>query len=239
MPVVLPECVPNDGRSSGVSRWSNAFPEVMQMKFKSLFVAMSVAVAGTLAGCSDSASLSPGQGRIALRLTDAPFPLDQVESIEIFVVRVEAKAEVTTEDDVALDVEDGDASADGWIVLATPNEAFDLMELRNGVTEFLGDALVPAGEYHSVRLILDTQQSSVTLKNGMILTGTSSPSIVFPSASKTGIKVIFTSPIGVDEGETTDVLLDFDAEESFVLRGNTIEQNGLLFKPVIKAVIQD
>jgi hypothetical protein len=35
------------------------------------------------------------------------------------------------------------------------------------------------------------------------------------------------------------VLLDFDAEQSFVMRGNTILQNGLLFTPVIKATIQD
>ena len=38
--------------------------------------------------------------------------------------------------------------------------------------------------------------------------------------------------------ETTDVLLDFDAEESFVVRGSTILQNGLLFKPVIRASVQ-
>lgn len=193
---------------------------------------------GALASCSDN-STGPDQGRIAVRLTDAPFPLDQVESIDMFIVRVEAKLEPTTEADADEDVDDGDASNDGWIVLATPNASFDLMDLQNGVNVLLGEATVAAGSYHSIRLILDTDKSSVTLKDGMTLSGTSSPSIVFPSAGKSGIKVLFTTPVEVDEGETTELLLDFDAEESFVLRGNTIEQNGLLFKPVIKATVMD
>lgn len=190
---------------------------------------------GALVSCSDSEPMGPGEGRIALRLTDAPFPLDQVASIDVFVVRVEAKLGETTE----AEAENDEDSSGGWIVLSTPNASFDLMDLQNGVSVSLGDAPVAAGAYRSVRLILDTNQSSVTLKDGMILTGTSSPSIVFPSAGKTGIKVQFDSPILVDEGETTIVLLDFDAENSFVLRGNTITQNGLLFKPVIKASITD
>ena len=193
---------------------------------------------GALASCSDN-STGPDQGHIAVRLTDAPFPLDQVESIDMFIVRVEAKLEPTTEADADEDVDDGDASNDGWIVLATPNASFDLMDLQNGVNVLLGEATVAAGSYHSIRLILDTDKSSVTLKDGMTLSGTSSPSIVFPSVGKSGIKVLFSTPIEVDEGATTEVLLDFDAEESFVVRGNTILQNGLLFKPVIKATVID
>ena len=207
------------------------------MKFRPFLVA--ALALGALAGCSDNSSLNAGQGRISLRMTDAPFPLDEVESIDVFVVRVEAKTQATSEEDADVDVEDNDASSDGWIVLATPNKSFDLMDLRNGVTVFLGDAVVPAGNYQSIRLILNTDESKGTLKNGTVLTGTSTPSIMWPSAGRTGIKVIFNTGIVVDEGETTDVLLDFDAENSFVMRGNTILQNGLLFKPVIKATVMD
>ena len=207
------------------------------MKFRPLLAA--VFTLGALAACSDSSSLDEGEGRIAVRMTDAPFPLDEVESIDIFVVRVEAKTQVTTEEEAALDVEEDDAESDGWIVLAEPNEEFDLMDLRNGVSVFLGDAVVQAGDYRSFRLIIDTDQSSVTLKDGTVLTATSTPSIKFPSAGTSGIKVMLTEAVVVEEGATIDVLLDFDAEESFVLRGNTIMQNGLLFKPVIKASIQD
>lgn len=207
------------------------------MRARNLF-AVALA-AGAFLGCSDSNSISPGEGRIAVRLTDAPFPIDEVESIEVFIVRVEAKLQPTSDEDAALDIEDEEASTDGWIVLATPNALFDLMDLRNGVTVFLGDEDVPVGDYRSIRLILDTDQSSITLKDNTVLTGISDPSIKWPSAGRSGIKVLFDRPIEVDEGLTTDVLLDFDAEQSFVLRGNTILQNGLLFKPVIKATVTD
>jgi len=206
---------------------------------KARLLIASMAVLGTLLACSDdgSNSLAPGQGHIALRMTDAPFPLDSVQSIDVFVVRVEAKLESTTETDAAASVDANQSASNGWIVLATPNASFDLMDLQNGVSTFLGDATVAAGTYQSIRLILDTDKSSVTLQNNMKLTATSSPSILFPSAGKAGIKVLLISPVLVTAGETTDVLLDFDAEESFVLRGNTILQNGLLFKPVIKGTI--
>ena len=200
------------------------------------YLISSMVVFAALAGCSDS-SLAPGEGRIALRLTDAPFPLDSVESIDVFVVRIEAKAEATTEADAGASVQGEAAGSNGWVVLATPNASFNLMDLQNGVSVSLGDAEIAAGSYRSLRLILDTDQSSVTLKTGQTLSGVSTPSILFPSAGQTGIKVQFDTPIEVDEGATTHVLLDFDAGESFVVRGNTILQNGLLFKPVIRASI--
>ena len=201
---------------------------------------ISIAAMGALLACTDGGeSLAPGQGRIALRLTDAPFPIDSVESIDVFVVRVEAKLAATTEAEAAAAVEGDDAESDGWVVLATPNASFDLMDLRNGVSVAIGDAAVDAGAYRSIRLILDTEQSSVTLKNALVLDANSTPSILFPSAGQSGIKVLFDTPIQVAEGATTDVLLDFDAEASFVVRGNTIMQNGLLFKPVIRATIDE
>ena len=200
------------------------------------YLISSMVVFAALAGCSDN-GLGPGEGRIALRLTDAPFPLDSVEAIDVFVMRIEAKAEATTEADAQASVQGDAAGSDGWIVLATPNASFDLMDLQNGVSVSLGDAEIAAGAYRSLRLILDTNQSSVTLKTGMTLSGTSTPSIIFPSAGQSGIKVHFDTPIEVDEGATTNVLLDFDAGESFVLRGNTILQNGLLFRPVIRASV--
>jgi hypothetical protein len=38
-------------------------------------------------------------------------------------------------------------------------------------------------------------------------------------------------------GTETDLLIDFKVDQSFVLRGNSIDQNGLLFKPVVNASI--
>ena len=111
-------------------------------------------------------------------------------------------------------------------------QVHDLSQMTRAEAEGLvNDAIGAGGHPPCVRLWVR--------KDGTVLTAKSSPSIKFPSAGKSGIKVILTDDIVVDEGATTEVLLDFDAEESFVLRGNTIMQNGLLFKPVIKATIHD
>ena len=73
----------------------------------------------------------------------------------------------------------------------------------------------------------------------MVLTGTSSPGIKFPSAAQSGLKINLSKPVVIVGGATTTLLVDFDVNDSFVLRGNTITQNGLLFKPVVNATIVD
>jgi hypothetical protein len=90
-----------------------------------------------------------------------------------------------------------------------------------------------------LRFIIDPSKSSVTLKNGLKLTNTSSPNVTFPSASKSGIKVVLDKPVQIVGGSTTTLIIDFDVNNSFVQRGNSIEKNGLLFKPVIKASVTD
>jgi len=112
-----------------------------------------------------------------------------------------------------------------------------LLSLQNGITATLGQATIPAGSYSALRLIIDPSKSSVTLKNGMVLTSSSSPSVSFPSAAQSGIKVILSQPVQIVAGTTTSLLVDFDVNSSFVQRGNTIDKSGLLFKPVIKGSI--
>ena len=97
----------------------------------------------------------------------------------------------------------------------------------------LGAKSMSTGSYQSFRLIIDPSQSSVTLKDGTVLTSTSSPNVTFPSAARTGIKINLTTPIVVASNDTTKALVDFDVSQSFVQRGNAIVTHGLLFKPVI------
>lgn len=203
---------------------------------KTLGYAATALLVGAMMACQDGASnsMGPDQGRLNLRLTDAPFPTDSVESIDVFIVRVDARIQATTESEAAADMQ---ANAGGWVTIATPNASFDLMTLRNGVSVSLGESAVPAGTYQSLRLVLDTDQSGVTLKTGLTLTGSSSPSILFPSAGQSGLKIMLDQPIVIESGAETEVMVDFDAEQSFILRGNTILQNGLLFKPVIRASV--
>lgn len=175
------------------------------------------------AACSDSSGT--GTGLLAVRLTDAPFPFSNVASVDVYVVRVDARKEATS--DAATSDETNHA---GWTTVATPNALINLLDLRNGKTLALGETPLPIGAYRNFRLILDTDKSSITLKDG------STPPISFPSAGHSGIKINLEEPVEVTEDGST-LILDFDVGRSFVMRGNSAA-NGFNFKPVIKAVAQ-
>jgi uncharacterized protein DUF4382 len=187
---------------------------------------------GTLTG------LQPNQGQMVVKLTDAPFSTDSVQSVDVFVVRIDGRTQSATDADAAASVDQTSSLAAGWTTVAQPNAKFNLLTLTGGTSATIGQTALTAGTYQSLRLILDVSQSSITLKNGTVLTATSTPSILFPSAGQSGIKIQLASPIVITGGATTTVLVDFDVGNSFVLRGNTILQNGLLFTPVINATVQ-
>ena len=177
-----------------------------------------------LVACSDSSGT--GSGLLTVRLTDAPFPFSDVARVDVFVIRVEAKTAATTDEEAA-----DETNHDGWTTVATPNALINLLDLGSGKTMNLGAATLPTGNYQSFRLILDTDKSSITLKDG------TTPPIFFPSAAHSGIKVILDEPIQLTEDGSV-MTLDFDIGRSFVMRGNTAT-NGFNFKPVIHAVAQD
>jgi hypothetical protein len=177
-----------------------------------------------LAACSDSSGT--GTGTLSVRLTDAPFPFSQVASVGVYVVRIDAKQASTTDEEAA-----DENNQNGWTTIATPNALINLLDLGAGKTMNLGGTTLPTGNYQSFRLILDTDQSSITLKDG------SKPTIFFPSAEHSGIKVNLDEPIQLTEDGSV-MTLDFDVGRSFVMRGNN-PANGFNFKPVIHAVAQD
>jgi hypothetical protein len=179
-----------------------------------------------LAGCGDNGPTLSSGGQVNVQLTDAPFPFSDVKSVDIWVLRIDAKLA-----DVDSAAAANEADSAGWKTIASPNASFNLLTLRNGATANLGTSNLPVGTYRSFRLVIDTDKSSVTLNND------TKPDIKWPSAGKNGIKLILDGPFNVATG-TTNLLIDFDVGRSFVMRGNSISQNGLLFKPVIHATTQ-
>ena len=177
-----------------------------------------------LAACSDSSGT--GTGMLTVRLTDAPFPFSDVSSVDVFVIRVDARTAATTDAEAA-----DAANHDGWTTVATPNASINLLDLGSGITTNLGATTLATGNYNGFRLILDTDKSSITLTDG------TTPPIFFPSAGRTGIKVNLDAPIQLTENGSV-MTLDFDIGRSFVMRGNTAV-SGFNFKPVIHAVAQD
>ena len=192
---------------------------------KTIRLCAGIAIATVAFGaCSDSSGT--GTGLLTVRLTDAPFPFSEVARVDVFVVRVDAKTVSTTDEDAADETNHG-----GWTTVATPNTLINLLDLGGGRTMNLGATTLATGTYKSFRLILDTDKSSITLKDG------TQPPISFPSAGQSGIKVKLDEPIQLTENGSV-MTLDFDIGRSFVLRGNKAT-NGFNFKPVIHAVAQD
>jgi len=206
---------------------------------RSMFAASVLIASITIGACGGSDTAPRGMGTLVVQLTDAPFPTDSVKSVDIFVVRVDGRVEDV--DDASADTHvatESESEGDGWKTLATPNASINLLELQNGVVSTVGEAKIDAASYRGFRLVIDPSKSSVTLKNGQVLTNTSSPSVMFPSASRSGIKIALASPVVVGEDGKTTMVVDFDVASSFVMRGNSLAQNGLLFKPVIRATVK-
>ena len=206
---------------------------------RSMFAASVLIGSITIGACGGSDTAPRGTGTLVVQLTDAPFPTDSVKSVDIFVVRVDGRVEDV--DDASADTHvatESESEGDGWKTLATPNASINLLELQNGVVSTVGEAKIDAASYRGFRLVIDPSKSSVTLKNGQVLTNTSSPSVMFPSASRSGIKIALASPVVVGEDGKTTMVVDFDVASSFVMRGNSLAQNGLLFKPVIRATVK-
>jgi hypothetical protein len=188
-----------------------------------LFAAIALGTFG-IAACSDSSGT--GSGLLTVRLTDAPFPFSNVASVDVFVVRVDARTAEPTDAEAS-----DESNHEGWTTVATPNALVNLLDLRNGTTTNLGATTLATGTYNGFRLIIDPSQSSITLTDG------THPAIQFPSAARSGIKINLDEPIELTEDGSV-MTLDFDIGRSFVMRGNSAA-NGFNFKPVIRAIAQD
>src|SRR5499426_1218646 len=133
-----------------------------------------IAYAAALFGaCSNDDTTSLGNtGTLTVRLTDAPSLIDSIQRVDIFIDRVDGRLAVASDAEIAANVDN--ASAGGWVTLATPSTSFNLLALRNGTTRTLHDASLPTGSYSAFRIVIDPSKSSVTLKNGRVLTPNSS-----------------------------------------------------------------
>ncbi len=154
-------------------------------------------------------------GSITVLIKDEPFPFDLVDSVMVTINSVELVGEDSTEN---------------VVVLSDIAQSFNLLELRNGVTDTLANLALPTGAYSSLRVIVD-EDAYVVLKDGRTF------DLKTPSGTTSGIKVKFPT-VEVDEStDDVEVLVDFDVEKSFVLQGNANTPAGIkgfLFKPVIR-----
>lgn len=113
-------------------------------------------------------------------------------------------------------------SGSGWTSLETKQGIYNLLELQNDVMVVLVDStMVPAGHVTQIRLVLGND-NSIRDTSGVLYP------LIIPSGEETGIKLNLNTEL--QPHMTTEVLLDFDANQSVVHVGSGIYH----LKPVIK-----
>ncbi|TFG78442.1 MAG: DUF4382 domain-containing protein [Flavobacteriales bacterium] len=214
------------------------------MKTK-LFLSIATVAIFAFIGCTDADDSSPEMGRLTVLLTDAPFPTDLVSEANVTIYRIEAryKGSAHVEEDVEdymeeetedMTVEDSsdDMEEDGdtkFITIMEAEYTVNLLDLKNGVTAKLAELEVTEGTYDLLRVYV--KGVNVVLADGTEF------ELTVPSGSQTGIKIFIKPALVVSGGLSSDLLLDFDVCQSFVVKGNSNDLEGIKgfnFKPVIK-----
>lgn len=177
---------------------------------------MLIAAAATLSlwGCDLNGTSEADSGRLIVRITDFPFPFDAAAEANVEIVRVELVGNDSTQ----------------TLVLSDSPQAFNLLELQDGVTATVADVRVLDGDWEQLRFIV-AGDASVLMKDS------TEYALKLPSGAETGIKLNLPD---IDLSEVDDaaiVTVDFNVEHSFVVMGNPSTPAGIqgfLFKPVLK-----
>ena len=181
-------------------------------------------VAVLLPGCEEALNnkkdeTNSGIGKLVINITDAPFPVDMIDSAMVTIVKVEIRNA------------DEDSINPYLTIMEDTSITFNLIELRNGISAEMIETDIPEGNYDLIRLYVDN--ASLTVKDGETY------SMKVPSGAQTGIKVFIKPALTISGGTISELLLDFSLEKSFVLKGNMNTPAGIKgfnFKPTIHAV---
>jgi hypothetical protein len=118
----------------------------------------------------------------------------------------------------------------GWSdITVTPPLKIDLLTLTNGALVDLGQTNIAAGQYNLLRLVLAPNGAGSPANSVVPINGAETP-LDTPSGLQSGLKV--NHPFTVDEGRVTDLVVDFDACRSVVVRGN----GTFALKPVLSVL---
>lgn len=191
--------------------------------------AIAVCLLAVVMGCSgDPSQASTGTGTSHVLLTDDPFPYSRVARVDLYVVSVSGSLSPDTS-----------ATAGGeFVTLASPHRLINVLALQNGLTDELGALTLAPGGITAVRLVIDTDSSSITLKDGRVLTGTSTPGIHWQSsAGRPVLNAVITEQIVVHDTGAV-IVVDYDVGRAFITPqeinpGST--DSGFVFSPVFRA----
>jgi len=187
-----------------------------------LLVGLSLAACGGSGGSDDGVVAAPAsQGTLSTSLTDSS--TDEYQAVYVTIARVEVH-------------HDDNGS---WQTVAEPNKTYNLLDLVNGVRETLGIVSLDAGHYTQMRLIIgETADNSLNIfslshpsANYVIDLNGDDHDLKVPSGTNTGLKIV--NGFNINENQTTELILDFDAMRSVVKAGKS---GKYLLKPTIKVL---
>ena len=167
----------------------------------------------------------PGAGTLTMEITDAPIDIRLIEKATVWVdeIRIHRQA-------------DGE---DGFVTLydGRPREV-ELTALRNGLTNAIASGHIEEGSYSQLRLHF--AEAYLRLTNGNEYS-TEEDTIKLTNHPRSGYKIYFDPPFVIEEGQTTNVLLDFDVPKSFSpIPGNNIEHARFFhLHPLIRTSVTD
>jgi hypothetical protein len=177
-------------------------------------------------GCyeSEDPALAPLPGESArVLLTDAPFPYDSVDRVDVYVTRIDAAVTFDT-------TGNGD-----WIPIVAPRRRFNLLTLQQGATADLGVGLLEAGQYAAIRMVLDTDSSSIRWTNGTLA------QVNWQNSASNGgmvVHALVEAPVEVRLSATAnpgaEIVIDFDVGRSFLF--DFLGTREFTFLPWIRAV---
>jgi len=178
-------------------------------------------ISGCGGGDTTSTSTSTPTGKLSLYITDAPPQLGtDVTEVNIAVIGIEYNYEGnwTTADDFV-------------------PQTFNLLDLQNGKSLYLGDIILPAGHYSEIRFKLAAPSKISEVKanpdcNITYADGSSVPLFV-PSGAQSGYKGKGAFDITADA--KIAVTADFDVYKSIVVTGS----GDYILKPVIRLVVTE
>lgn len=172
-------------------------------------------------------SVDPPADRATLvLLTDGPFPYEWIERVDLHIVSVS----------VSVDADTG--TSGDFVTVATPDRRINVLELSKGLTAVLGAAPLPQGAVTSVRLVIDTDRSSMTTVNGFVMTDKTNPSIQWQSSvGRPVLNALIHEQITVPDTGAV-IVIDYDIGKAFILNRELNAESpdsGFVFSPVLRA----
>jgi hypothetical protein len=179
-----------------------------------------LAVATMTVACyqDDTTGAPNGSPMTNVLLTDAPFPFDTVQAVNVYVISVS----VSTQPDTG-----GSADSMAWVDVTAPHRQINLLELQQGDTALLGGNAIPAGQYRAVRLILDGDSSNIRYNDGSLA------QVHWGGSGRQAIHAFVEAAVAVPDSGA-DIVIDFDVGRSF--HYNDLGDGAFNFIPWIRAV---